>query len=70
MEGRQIWPVVPDEGNAPSSELCTEVWLPGLAGGGLGQSQDEQGQGEVEARELQAKTCRQGGRGGRVLPRV
>ena len=64
--GRQIWPVVPDEGNAPSSELCTEMWLPGLAGGGSGQSQDEQGQGEVEARELQAKTCWQGGRGGSV----
>ena len=67
--GRQIWPVVPDEGNAPSSELCTEMWLPGLAGGGSGQSQDEQGQGEVEARELQAKTCWQGGRGGSVAQR-
>lgn len=37
MGRRQIWPVVPDEGNAPCSELCTEVWLPCLAGGGAGQ---------------------------------
>lgn len=53
-----------------SSELWSEVWLLGLAGGVTGQSQEEQGHGEVEATALQAKTCRQGGHGGSMLSRV
>lgn len=52
-----------------SSELWSEVWLLGLAGGVPGQSQEEQGQ-KVEATALQAKTCRQGGHGGSMLSRV